>query len=144
MWVQVPPSLKGDKGEKGDPGPPGRSGGRSASVKDTYGSIELNGTSLEFKKQGALGPDLSVDLAPIATGEEVLAKRIDEESGGDVIYIGEAQPGTADSAALWRIRRITFTVDGDGDTDGDIEWANGAANFDRVWNDHLPNLIRSG
>jgi len=118
----------------------GPGGGRGASGKSAntqFAAIQLNGNNLEFLKQGAMGQDIVVDLSPIATGEEVLAQRIDEESGGNVLYIGEAQPGTADGTAAWRIKRITFTEDVDGDTDAVTEWANGAALYDRVWSNHL-------
>ena len=118
----------------------GPAGGRGASGKGAntqFAAIQLNGNNLEFLKQGAMGSDIVVDLSPIATGEEVLAQRIDEESGGNLLYIGEAQPGTADSAAAWRIKRITFTDDVDGDTDSVTEWADGAATYDQIWNDHL-------
>ncbi len=119
-------------------GPGGRAGGRGGSAaKEQFLDIALNGNVLEFRKEGALGPDKSVDLSAIATGEELLAQQIDEESGGDLLYIGEAAPGTLTSAALWRIKRITFTLDGDGDTDGVTEWADGASAQDQIWDDHL-------
>ena len=52
---------------------------------------------------------------------------------GDVTYIGEALPGTATTAAKWRVKRIT--VDGSTTT---IEFALNAddiADFDQVWDD---------
>jgi hypothetical protein len=97
----------------------------------------LSGNTLTLEGQGQLGPDLSVDLTPIATGEEVLAQRVDEENGGSLLYIGEADPGVADSAAAWRIRRITFTIDGDGDEDSVTEWAGGTADKDKIWDNRL-------
>jgi len=51
---------------------------------------------------------------------------------GDYTYIGEASPGTAESAATWRIKRV-YEIPGTGDFD--IEWANGSADFDKIWND---------
>ena len=118
-------------------------GGRGASgkgVREIWDAITLVGTDLVFSRNlaGSLGDEVIVDLSSLAgDGDVQLAQRIDEESGGDVLYIGEAQPGTADNAASWRIKRITFTVDGDGDTDSTTEWANGAALFDRVWDNRL-------
>lgn len=47
-------------------------------------------------------------------------------------YRGEAVPGTATSAALWRVQRITITGD-----DLVIEWADGSANFTKIWDDRL-------
>jgi len=61
------------------------------------------------------------------------AQRVDEENGGDVLYVGDALPGTITSSATWRIKRITFTVDGSGNTDSVTEWADGNSNRDNVW-----------
>ena len=49
----------------------------------------------------------------------------------DFTYIGEAEPGTDRTTALWRIKRIEEFPDGD----IDILWANGTAAFDKIWND---------
>jgi len=59
--------------------------------------------------------------------ERSFATRLDEVS--DVLsYVGEASPGTATSAAGWRVKRID-------ETGGDIvvEWADGDSDFDNVW-----------
>jgi len=58
------------------------------------------------------------------------AKRTDFV-GADLLYKGEAYPGTLTSQAGWRIRRITF------DEQGNLveEWANGNSKFDQVWDD---------
>lgn len=154
---------KGDKGDKGDIGPVprhkwdgsrlafegpdgkfgravelrGPGGGRGGvGTKEQYGSIALNGTNLEFKKLGAMGPDTVVDLSSLAggSGEVNNAQRVDEV--GDVMYIGDAVPGTADGDALWRIKRLTFTYSG-AETDIVTAWANGSEVRDRVWNNRL-------
>ena len=52
-----------------------------------------------------------------------------DDVGGGVTYIGEAIPGTALSAATWRIKRMTEV-----DPDLTIEWADGNHAFDNVWN----------
>jgi hypothetical protein len=54
---------------------------------------------------------------------------VDEE--GPLTYIGEAEPGTDRNLALWRIKRVSEASDGD----LEILWANGAAAFDKVWDD---------
>lgn len=153
----------GPPGAKGDPGPiprhkwngsklsfedpdgkfsravdlKGPGGGRGASAKTQYGSISLNGTDLEFKKLGAMGPDTIVDLSSLAgggSGEVNNAQRVDEV--GDTIYIGDAVPGTLDANALWRIKRVVFTKTGS-DTDSVTTWANGSETRDRVWTNRL-------
>lgn len=45
-------------------------------------------------------------------------------------YLGEAAPGTATSAAAWRIKELTFTGD-----DVTILYADGNSSFDNVWDD---------
>jgi len=56
-----------------------------------------------------------------------MAMRTDDVGSG-VIYQGWANPGTATSAASWRIKKIV-------DTTGDfaITFADGNRNFDNVW-----------
>lgn len=51
--------------------------------------------------------------------------------GTDVIYIGEAAPGAVETDSVWRIRKFTFSPDGDS-----IEvWAGGSPDFNQVWSD---------
>ena len=49
------------------------------------------------------------------------------------IYIGEALPGSATSDAKWRIKR----VDQQAGDDYTIIWAEGSADFDKIWDDRL-------
>lgn len=58
-----------------------------------------------------------------------LTLRLDSVGGG-ITYVGEALPSTAESAALWRIKRLDETG-----PDLDLLWADGNANFDNVWDD---------
>lgn len=60
------------------------------------------------------------------------AKRIDFIDD-DNFYRGQAIPGTLESAAAWRISKVSIAVDGDTTT----LWAAGNATFDKVWDDHL-------
>ena len=66
--------------------------------------------------------------------EEVFAQQIDFITD-DLLYRGEAEPGTATSDPLWRIRRITI----DSGNEGDIStvWADGDNDFNNVWDDRL-------
>jgi len=63
---------------------------------------------------------------------EMYAKRVDFISD-TLLYRGEAAPGSVESAAVWRIRRIAFAAD----DDVTEEWANGSADFNQVWDDRL-------
>lgn len=49
-------------------------------------------------------------------------------SSGGYDYFGHASPGTASSAASWKIKRM--------DSNGIITWADGNASFDNVWDNH--------
>ena len=55
------------------------------------------------------------------------ATRIDEVSA-DVTYIGRAKLGSATSASVWQIKKITTSG-----TETKIEFANGAAVYDQSW-----------
>jgi hypothetical protein len=52
------------------------------------------------------------------------------DGDGNVEYIGRAHPGTAQSAALWQIQKLTYSS---GDPT-DVKWAGGTAAFIHVWN----------
>lgn len=56
------------------------------------------------------------------------AVRVDEASA-TVTYVGEADTGTATSAASWRIKKIDTTS---GTT---VTWADGDASFNNIWDD---------
>lgn len=51
--------------------------------------------------------------------------------GETLLYRGEAEPGAAESAAVWRIRRVEFAPDGDVNE----TWAGGTADFIHAWED---------
>lgn len=65
--------------------------------------------------------------------EMLYAKRTDFYND-DTIFKGEAEVGTLDSEALWRIHRLIIS-----DVDGDVteEWAEGTGTFDKIWNNRL-------
>jgi len=52
-------------------------------------------------------------------------------SGSNVEYVGKAEPGSAKSAALWRIQKLVYT----GSDVTDIQYADGNLNYDNVWDD---------
>ncbi len=62
------------------------------------------------------------------SAEPPVTTRIDEASG-TVTYVGAANPGTADAAALWQIKKI------DSSSGTTINYADGNALFDNVWDD---------
>jgi hypothetical protein len=75
--------------------------------------------------QGPAGP-----AGPAGSGEEMAAndKEVDFV-GTDVIYKGDAAPGSLHSAAVWRIKKLTFVGE-----DFSERYANGTSLYDKVWN----------
>ena len=69
----------------------------------------------------------------VVEDDVMYAKRVDFVTD-NLIYRGEAPVGSAESAPVWRVRRITF-----GALDGDVteQWAGGDASFDKIWADRL-------
>jgi hypothetical protein len=99
----------------------------TAEVEREY-AVCLSVPEILHTSQGTQGP--SGPPGPSLTEEEtVYAKRVDMV-GDSLIYRGEAAVGSAESAPVWRIRRITLTGD-----DMTEEWAGGNAAFDKAWAD---------
>lgn len=77
--------------------------------------------------QGPQGPTGLVE------DEIVYSKRVDFigiVGTDEVLYRAEAAPGTTESQAFWRIRKILLA-----EADGDVTetWADGTAAFDKIW-----------
>jgi len=75
------------------------------------------------------------DINELSNREEVLigsdpVKKIIEDAGGGVTYIGIAPCGTPTSRDDWIIQRVTVV----GSTTT-IEWALGNAQYDHIWDD---------
>lgn len=54
-------------------------------------------------------------------------------SGESLIYSGRAPMGSAKSAAVWQIKKYVYSS-------GqlvDVQWADGNADYDNVWNDRV-------
>jgi hypothetical protein len=109
---------------------------RVASTKDPIElRIGVSDLAITHGTEGKVG--IQGDQGPIGPGGEeelMFAKRVDFIEVEDLLYRGEAVPGTVDADSLWRIRRITIAA-----TDSDVAetWADGNDNFDKVWNNRL-------
>ena len=78
-------------------------------------------------------PDQAPCPEPVDPEEEVAqAKRVDFITD-NLLYRGEADPGTLDSESAWRIRRIIIGED----NDITEEWVDGSAKYSYVWNSRL-------
>lgn len=62
------------------------------------------------------------------------ATRVDFDDVNNLIYKGEAVPGSDQADSVWRVRRLSFVG---ADEDVVEEWAGGTASFDKVWDDRL-------
>ncbi len=69
--------------------------------------------------------------SPVSVTTEYLVTRLDEVGSG-ISYVGKAEPGSATDAAVWQITKVT-------EASGDvvIEYADGDANFNNIWDDRL-------
>jgi len=68
-------------------------------------------------------------VSSVSSTDTTYSIRVDDASS-TVTYVGEAQTGSSESSAVWRIKRLT--------TSGSvlsIEWADGNMQFDNVWSD---------
>lgn len=74
--------------------------------------------------QGPQGPP------GIAEDDMPYSKKIDFVTDS-ILYTGEAAVGSLASASVWRIKRTIIA----GDSDIDVTWADGTANFTKVWAD---------
>lgn len=68
----------------------------------------------------------------VGTEAEVKYDSLVDWISDDVFYFGQAAPGTITSAATWRVQRVSIAP-GDGDTDA--RWADGTADFIKIWDD---------
>lgn len=57
------------------------------------------------------------------------AQRVDDTSTANTVYIGYADIGSSEAAAVWRIKKINTT------SGADTTWADGDDNYDNVWDD---------
>lgn len=84
--------------------------------------------------EGIQGPTGPQGLQGPAGGEDevALAKRVDFITD-NLLYRGEAVPGTLNSAPGWRIRRLVIGSD----NDVTEEWADGTADYIKIWDNRL-------
>lgn len=139
-WVDL-------QGERGKPGKDGKNGKDGARILIAGGGGS-GGTNLNALQPGVADIDpsalvvqqggawvnlpWSAFVTTIAGALDMAAnaKRIDFV-GETLMYRGEADPGSLDTDAVWRIKRVEFG------TDGDVTetWANGRADFTNAWAD---------
>ena len=100
--------------------------------------FDTTGGGVYWKKLPGAGFD---KWARVAEEELKLAEILDfvitGSGAGEIttLYIGRADPGSAESAAVWSISRSAIESGLDNDTT--TTWADGDADFDNVWDDRL-------
>ena len=128
--------LRGPKGEGGKTvvvgGGGGGGGADLSSMLPGAENVEPVGIAVQ---QGASWVNLpwGAFISTIAGAIDMASEfsRRTDFVGDSVLYRGEAAPGAAESAAVWRVRRIEFLPDGDV-----VEkWAGGVSTFSHVWAD---------
>lgn len=62
----------------------------------------------------------------------IYSVRNEYDGNGNVIYLGQAMPGTPTSQKGWQILKCTYNVNDDLET---ALWAGGTRSFDKTWND---------
>jgi len=97
-------------------------------------NLVYNSTTMEWEAQtssgsgGGGGGPIDADTSSVETRSKGLATQIDQATA-NLMYVGEAAPGSAASSAVWRIKRMSQS--GDQTT---IEWADGDSGFNNIWN----------
>jgi hypothetical protein len=66
-------------------------------------------------------------VSSVSSTDTTYSIRVDDASS-TVTYVGEAQTGSSELSAVWRIKKLTTTG-----TVLSIEWADGNQQFDNVW-----------
>jgi hypothetical protein len=65
--------------------------------------------------------------------EKEFTVRTEYDSESNLIYYGEAEPGSLESEARWRIKKMTWS----GSNLVDIKWANGDTLFTKIWDNRV-------
>lgn len=105
----------------------------TVSVPEDSTLVLLNQQSLNLHMEVMeLNSSLLIGQGPagVSAEEEMKYAKRTDFVGTDVVYKGEAVPGTAENASGWRISRISFVGE-------DIEelWAEGTADFNKMWSE---------
>lgn len=137
-----PRGISGLTGERGKDGAKGESGNDGADAPRIVSiDIQQIGNDIIFIFQFSDGSTIESDRvtlpAAIISGGGGVAggRRMDFESRIDevsdvLMYVGKAIPGNETNTAVWQIQKITVVG-----TETIIEFADGDAKFDNVWDD---------
>jgi len=101
-------------------------------TEETVQVTEVTDSTVVTDVQEIIQPQVAEVQVQIVEDSNVpYAKRTDFITGTDDIYRGDAAVGSAESAAVWRIRKLEINAEGDVTE----LWAAGTASFDKIWDD---------
>ncbi len=70
-------------------------------------------------------------VTPIVTNAQgAYIMRIQYDASQNPIYVGQANPGTAETTASWQIKKITYDAN---NNPTDVSYANGSEGFSFKW-----------
>lgn len=73
---------------------------------------------------------MAVEISALSQAEYTMA--IEYDGSNNPIYVGEAKPGTSQSAIGWRIKQVTFDASNNAT---DVKWAGSSTEFKFTWDD---------
>lgn len=100
-------------------------------VTEVVVEIELLENVVEVAAVGMQGRPGPAGAPGVSEDDVVYDVEVDESTPGTT-YIGQAEPGTSAATSAWRIKKVIESVGGTS-----IDWADGDALFDKVWDDRL-------
>lgn len=71
-------------------------------------------------------------MAKFVPAGEIYTKVLDYDASNNILYSGEALPGSGKAAAVWQIKKYLYDASSNLT---DIQYANGNKNYTNVWND---------
>lgn len=95
------------------------------------GVVDHDTITANIDKDDILVNLIQYDIGVFSEEDEVFDVETDFSTPG-IYYIGQAPVGSSTDSAVWRIRKITETVNGTS-----VDWAGGTAEFIYSWDDHL-------
>ena len=92
---------------------------------------DSDGVTVRLDKQSAEQSETNYGAKKALSPGDFLTQKIAYTAAGLAEYLGFAVPGSSAAAAVWLIKKLTYS----GTNVTDIQFANGSLAFDQVWDD---------